>query len=160
MFCITDAAFAKTKARNKVLTKKVKSLSFKVWKQGKKIESLKTLLSELKAKQLLQIEPATIIEQCFDDKIIDIIQNEYKNHPRHEKGRRYSNEVKHFALTLHYYSPQAYEFCRDKLKLPHPSSLKHWLSNIHCEPGLLADVIESASKSVIKDYSLVIAVCF
>ena len=27
-------------------------------------------------------------------------------------GRRYTKEMKQLALTLHYYSPKAYNFCR------------------------------------------------
>jgi hypothetical protein len=152
----TDVAVKKSKERTKLLERKVKALSNKVRRQTQQINTLKSLLVELKEKQLLQAHPAAILEQCFDDNIIDVIRNEYENSSRHKKGRRYSEETKQFALTLHYYSPQAYEFCREKLSLPHSSSLEHWLSNITCEPGFLSNVIEEAAKSNIKDFSLVV----
>jgi len=42
----------------------------------------------------------------------DIFKNQIKNAARAAKGRRYSLEIKQFALTLHYYSPKAYAYCR------------------------------------------------
>lgn len=35
-----------------------------------------------------------------------------KNKDKSAHGRRYSNEVKRFAVTMHYYSPKAYDYCR------------------------------------------------
>lgn len=64
--------------------------------------------------------------------------------------------VKQFATTLHYYSPQAYQYCKQILSLPHESSIRNWVSNVECEPGFLANVIEVCSKSDCKDFSLVL----
>ena len=147
---------AREKRKNKVLVKKVKRLHDKVRRQKKSIVTLQSLVSELKKQNLLQSEPATVIEQCFDDKVIDIITNELKNSGRASKGRRYSQSVKQFAVTLHYYSPQAYDYCHKILSLPHPSALRHWISNIECEPGFLTNVFEECSRSDVKDFSLVI----
>ena len=61
------------------------------------------------------------------------------------QGRRYSEEIKMFALTLHYYSPKAYDFVKPLLHLPDPSSLRAWSASVNCEPGFFQDVIEKLS---------------
>ena len=40
-------------------------------------------------------------------------------------------------MTLHYYSPQADEYCWNKLHLPHESSFRNWLNNIECKISLI-----------------------
>lgn len=41
-----------------------------------------------------------------------ILQNKKRNTGKSSHGRRYDKEVKKFAITLHYHSPKAYDFCR------------------------------------------------
>ena len=94
--------------------------------------------------------------KCFHGGILDIVKGELQNSSRDSHGRRYSQEVRQFAATLHYYSPAASQYCRKILSLPHPASIRNWLSNVDCEPGFLANVIDVCSKSVCKNYSLVI----
>ena len=62
------------------------------------------------------------------------------------QGKRYSQELKQFAVTLHYYSPQAYQYCKSILSLPDVSSIRNWLSNVDCNPGFLSNVINLCSK--------------
>jgi hypothetical protein len=67
-------------------------------------------------------------------------------------GIRYSEEMKKFAVTLHFYSPRAYDFIRDYLTLPHPTSLTSWMRSANCEPGFQLDVLEQL-RSVISTES-------
>ena len=53
----------------------------------------------------------------------------------------YSQEIKQFAMTLHYYFPKSYEFVHNILALPHPSSLHALGASADCNPGYLTDVI-------------------
>lgn len=153
---ISDQTLSKLKDQNDKLKKKTKSLNSSLRRQKLKVLELKTLLSDLKAKNLLERDPAAVIEQCFDGNILNIITNELSNSAKANQGKRYSQAVKQFATTLHYYSPQAYNYCRSILSLPHPSSIRNWLSNIECEPGFLQNVIDICSHNDIQDYSLVI----
>ncbi|GFS26769.1 THAP domain-containing protein 9 [Elysia marginata] len=61
-------------------------------------------------------------------------------------GRRYSEEVKSFAVTLHFYSAQAYDFLRKFLTLPDVSTIRRWSSSIGCEPGFLSDALDHIAK--------------
>ena len=51
------------------------------------------------------------------------------------KGTRYSEEMKDFAVTLHYHGNKAYDFARKLLNLPDPSSIRKWTGIIDCYPG-------------------------
>ena len=70
-----------------------------------------------------------------------IFKNEQKNQT-YTTGCRYIEEIKQFAISLHFYSPKAYKFVRKSLHLPHPSTIRSWASSINCEPGFLNNVIE------------------
>lgn len=70
-----------------------------------KVNQLKDLLTDLQKQHLLETDPATIMERCFDGSVVELVKNELTNAGRSSYGRRYSQEVKQFALTLHYYSP-------------------------------------------------------
>ena len=79
----------------------------------------------------------------------DQIQNAKSTH-----GYRYSTETKQFALTLHYYSPRAYNFVRRIFKLPHASNICKWNGSIDCEPGFLRNVIDFLGKQAKTDQTL------
>ncbi len=70
----------------------------------------------------------------------DQVQNAKK---KSKYAYRYSNETKQFAVTLHYYSPRAYNFVRRILKLPHQAKIREWNASVDCEPGFLTNVITS-----------------
>lgn len=52
------------------------------------------------------------------------------------KGR-YSPKIRSFALTLHFYSPKAYNYIRKTWKnlLPSPSAIKQWYRVVDGSPG-------------------------
>ena len=51
------------------------------------------------------------------------------------KGTRYSQEMKDFAVTLHYHGNKAYDYARKLLNLPDPSTIRRWTNVIDCNPG-------------------------
>lgn len=56
----------------------------------------------------------------------------------------YSEAVRTFCMSVHYYSPRTYDYLREKFKnnLPHEATMRSWLnnSNIDASPG----IVESA----------------
>lgn len=52
------------------------------------------------------------------------------------KGQ-YPTDLRIFALTLHFYSPRAYQYVRSlyKTNLPAPSTLRSWYSHTEAPPG-------------------------
>ena len=51
-------------------------------------------------------------------------------------------ETKQFEVTLHYYSPKAYDFVCKVLALPHPLAVCFWAASVKCEPSFLCDIIK------------------
>lgn len=74
------------------------------------------------------------------------------------KGK-YSPELRKFAVTVNFLSPNAYDYIRDKFDtcLPHRSTISKWYRNINDEPGFSQEslntlkmyVRESAKKAVL-----------
>ena len=83
------------------------------------------------------------MEHNFDPGVQFLIENELKALKISKSNMRYSEEVKGFAVSLHLYSAQAYEYVRGFLHLPHPDTIRKWASSCNVEPGFLSDVIES-----------------
>lgn len=146
----------------KVLSRKNKVLKQKVRRRNKKIKELNSLLETLKEKQLVAEKQASLLEYNFSGVAKEIFANQLKNpHGGIKQGHRYSKEIKQFAMTLHYYSPNAYDFVRKLLSLPHASSLRAWASSVDCEPGYLTNVIKILGEAAqinpfMKDVTLIV----
>lgn len=106
------------------MKKKVKTLQRQTQRQRTKINNLKDLIADLKDQKMLESEPATLLSNSFTGMKLNLLQNKVNNAGQKPKGCRYSQELKEFALTLHYYSPQAYRYVKSILQLPDKSSLK------------------------------------
>lgn len=98
-----------TKSR---LRKKIKFLQLKARRNKCKISNLKDLVKDLQEKQLLEKDSVSLLLDKFEDLPQEIVGNMIKNKIRKKTGCRYSKTIKEFALTLHFYSPKAYEYAR------------------------------------------------
>ena len=105
----------------------------------------------MKDRKLLAESSASALENTFSGLTAAIIKNNFQNQFRNTKGYWYNDDVKKYALTLHFYSPRAYDYVKTVFALPHPSSLKNWTSSVHCEPGFFKDVFSHLSGLVSKD---------
>lgn len=74
--------------------------------------------------------------------VFELFKNESKNHDK-TTGRIYTQEMKEFALTLHYYSPKAYNYCR--LLNLHKLYRNRLFTIIEPQNALLHACIESSS---------------
>jgi len=98
--------------RKTLIKSKIKVLQQKVRRLKTKIKTLTDVLEELKKKGLIENDRCELIENEFEGIQLEILKNELTNKKRKPTGCRYSDDIKKFALTLHYYSPKAYKFCR------------------------------------------------
>lgn len=64
--------------------------------------------------------------------------------------KKYPAVLKSFALTLHFYSPKAYDYVRKEfnLCLPHPKTLSTWYMAIDAKPGFTSESFELLEKAV------------
>ena len=125
----------------KMKDKKIKRLQKKVLRQAK---SIKGLMKTLNEKDLISKEFSEVLGSNFGHIEVDLFKNEFKNRSL-QSGFRYSNDIKEFAVSLHFYSPRAYKFVRKTLHLPHPATLRSWEGNVVCEPGFLSNAMKSFS---------------
>lgn len=65
-------------------------------------------------------------------------------------GKSITLELKKFALTLHFYSPSAYDYVRNifSKRLPHVSTLRKWYSTINGLPGFSSESFKAISMKV------------
>ena len=57
----------------------------------------------------------------------------------------YPDDLKSFALTLHFYSPKAYEYVRDTfgLALPHNRTIREWYAGVDGDPGFTKSAFQA-----------------
>eukprot|EP00795_Rhopilema_esculentum_P001055 gene1055-15385_t len=124
------------------LRKKIKILQQKLRRRNQKIKTMGDLIDTMKNKELLSQSSADLLKDQFSGTCLELFLNEVKNKGRKPAGRRYSEELKQFALTVNFYSHRAYNFLRKIFKLPHESSIKQWTASVNCEPGFLTEVFQ------------------
>jgi len=90
--------------------------------------TVSNLLERLKQQRLLSDHAHELLD-AYKDIPLDLF--------RTDKYDSYSETQKQFACTLHYYSPAAYSYVRSKFKkMPHPRTIRRWLSAFSARPGL------------------------
>ena len=135
----------------KKLKQKVKVLQVQLSRRNRKIRNMKELLDVLKTEKLILDEQHSLLQHNFTGVTESIFRDQVRNLKLSKPhGNRYSDEVKQFAMTLHYYSPKAYDFVRKVLSLPHPSSIRTWAASVDCDPGYLTNVINCLGSQVLE----------
>ena len=128
--------------------KQVKALKQQVRRKNKKIKNMEELLKLLKKEKLLLDDQCSLLEHNFSCVAEQLFQNEMRNATNTSYGHCYTDEIKQFAVTLHYYSPKAYEYVQKILALPHTSSIRAWAASVDCNPGYLMNVIRCLGSQV------------
>jgi len=114
--------------------------------------AFETIKSKLKEAKIMNLGKLEKLEQQFPALMKKLVLNETtRSSAAGPKGMRYDDEVKKFAVTLHYYSPKAYEFVRDYLTLPHPSTITSWMQSADCNPGFNIEVLNKIAEARQKD---------
>lgn len=91
---------------------KCKLLVRKTKRRDKKIINMSSLLTTLKKNLLIKQTTFDTLQNDFSDTMLPILKNELRNKGKSMHGKRYSDDLKKFAATLHYHSPKAYAYCR------------------------------------------------
>ena len=124
----------KLRQKNKIINR-LRARNFR------KEKTIKGLMLQLNKLKLLSEENEKSIIDNFGHMATELFRNEAKNCNK-LSGSRYPQEIKEFAISLHFYSPRAYKFVRKSLNLPHPATIRSWSVNIECEPGFLKKPFE------------------
>lgn len=123
------------RTRNKLVSarKAAKIHQQKIRRLERKVKALSSLTTELKRKLLFSC--SRDVEAAFGGVAKEILIRAQQN----SKNVSVSDDLKHFAVTLHSYSPKAYEFVRESFGcvLPHAQTVKFWCraKKKHAETG-------------------------
>lgn len=125
----------------KRLRGKIQILQKRLKRRNLKINNFKSLLANIKKNVPASNEIISILEDNFGGFTLNLLLHERKCKTLGKQGMRYTNTMKDFAKTLYFYSPKAYAFVRKLFTLPHPSTIRSWISSFKCEPGFLTEVL-------------------
>ena len=100
--------------------------------------------------KLLTYEQSQALTTNFGEMTKEIFKNEAKNNGK-SAGTRYDEKIKQFSISLHFYSPKAYQFVRRAFHLPSPSTIRAWATSVECEPRFLSQVITYLQNNLKED---------
>ncbi|KAF0748144.1 THAP domain-containing protein 2-like [Aphis craccivora] len=119
-------------------------LQQKFIRRDKQVSSMAEMLNLLKDNHLIEDTVQDIFKNQFDSSLpFALFQNEIAN----------VKEIREFCLTLHFYSPHAYEFIRQRSTLRDPSTIRKWLATRHYNPGILHEVIDYFKQKLMSEES-------
>lgn len=123
------------KKKHKQLALNVQYNKRKVYRLKRKVFNLHQIVKSLRDKRLLSDNALAVLEKSYAGLPYSIFKK-YIN-AKKSKGVKIPDDIKAFALTLHFYSSKAYDYVRKtfNLALPAPSTMRKWLANVDCEPG-------------------------
>ena len=116
-----------------------------------KIANMSDLITSLEQNLIVKTEIADILHASFDKLQLSIFNNAKNNTTISPCGRRYTDDIKEFSLSLYFYSPKAYEYVRSIIPLPNPSLIRKWSSSVDCEPDFLQEAFQSLQSEAEKN---------
>lgn len=124
--------------------KKIRNLQQQLRRKTDQVTTLKVMITNLIERNLLNEEQADVL-QTFDESSMLKRLIRTKRVPA-----RYDEQFRSFALTLHYYSPRAYEYVRSKfnLCLPHAKTITKWYGAINGKPGITLEALNYITQHV------------
>ena len=130
------------------LRNKIKSLQQQLRRSKEKAKSMGEVIEALKKKLNLNADDVESFQSTVDNLSTNLLLNIKGNLNTMPSARRYTDEIKEFALTVYYYSPRAYRYIRSIIPLPNPSMVRRWSSSLQCEPGFIKEAFISLAQEV------------
>ena len=144
----------KLSMKEKVLNntkKKLKYMRIKNSRLSKKVISLSSIISELESKLLISKEVGSLLHSASTG-VKELFKRNLNKDSKKRVARKYNPDIRAFAMTLHFYSPQAYSYVRKSFSacLPHPRTLSKWYQSVSGDPGFCNDALETLKQYVNK----------
>lgn len=123
--------------------RKVDTLRKKIVRKDKKIANLEAIITELQSQNYVQDEALEVLSKLGGPN--ELFLRQYKKSLKKSLPSSYSEELRVFALTLHFYSPAAYNYVRRTFNtcLPHTRTLSRWYQSINGEPGFTSEAFNA-----------------
>lgn len=118
------------------LKKKVKTLHQTKRRLAARCNTSRELVKELREMKLLSERGLEVFEASFSPDMQQLLGRAID-----KTSNKYPPELRAFALTLHFYSPAAYEYVRAKFNnaLPAQRTLREWYKAVNGEPGFTSE---------------------
>ncbi|XP_071641013.1 uncharacterized protein [Temnothorax longispinosus] len=151
----------------KKLSKECKLNKQRVKRLTTKISSLKDIVRTLRESISVSESGLACLESMADSDVSEFLRRYARNANKSKKTgskifkrrgklvagisrEKYPPAIRTFAMTLHFYSPKAYRYVRQKFcnALPDPSTLRLWYSTVNCEPGFTSESFDALKEKV------------
>lgn len=121
-----------TESRLEVSEKKRKVEKQRTRRLRAKLTTLSDVFQKLQQEMLISTKCAERMEATYSG-----LTNEIIGRLKQGKRSKVSKDLKSFAMTLHFYSPKAYDYVRHCFEdaLPHPDTIRTWYTSISADPG-------------------------
>ncbi|CAB4014005.1 THAP domain-containing 1-like [Paramuricea clavata] len=106
------------------LRQKIRNLQQQLRRSKQKVKTMNEAIKVLEERSLITSKEAESLQSTFENKHLQFLYN-FKNLKASPSGRRYSDEIKEFAVTLYFYSPKAYKYVRSIIPLPNQSLIRN-----------------------------------
>ena len=113
-----------TEISNKQLKSKIRNLQQQLGRCNSKIANMSDVIDSLEQSLIVKTEIVDGLHASFDKLQLSIFNNTKNNTTISPCGRRYTDDIKEFSVTLYFYSPKAYEYVRSIIPLPNPSLIR------------------------------------
>lgn len=123
--------------------RKVILLRKKIARKDKRISSMKAIIDDLQNRKLLEEESLDLISKLGGPQ--ELYFRQYQKNCKKALPIKYSEDLKVFALTLHYYSPAAYKYVRRAFNtcLPHTRTISRWYQSLNGLPGFTTEAFNA-----------------
>lgn len=133
--------------KEKLLLKRIKQLQKVTYRKKNKIKNLTGIVQLLQNNSMITQDVKEVLLSRFGNNkslLSKLFQKDIKN-IKSNSIKKYTEDVRQFAITLHYFLPRAYNYVRNYLKgaLPHCKTLSKWYTTINAEPGFTSESFET-----------------
>lgn len=133
---------------NMIQSMKIRKLQLQNQYQKRKMLNMKGAMNILRETKLLQEQEIAMLLKNFEEN--DLFDRLFGENGRKARTNVYSENIRKFAVSLHFLSPKAYNFIREKLNgnLPHPKTISKWYYNVDAAPGFSKETFETIQTRV------------
>lgn len=117
----------------------------------KKISDYEGFVKGLQDDKIISDDLAFQLTALFDSKSSQLLQNEVTNSGHPPTRHRYSTDIRRFCGTVFFHSPSTYTYLRQFLTLPHPQTLRKWLTVVNDSPGFTSTSLNLIKKNIMSN---------
>ncbi|KAI5744908.1 hypothetical protein M8J76_006466 [Diaphorina citri] len=116
----------------------------RTYRLRKKLVKMSSLVDDLRQKYNLTFENCSILEGISDTAQF-LVKRQVNKAQGKKQTKKYEEQLRSFALSLHFISPRAYEYVRQEFDtcLPSTSTLSSWYKSVDAEPGFCSEALNA-----------------